>query len=323
MQVYDVVAAVLVVGLIIRGTRRGLVREAVEMSVLVVGVVVAFRFSPVVGSIVSGMANVPYEVARIVAAVVIFLVLVVGGALAARTISAAMKIVPGATLLNRFGGAALGAAYGVLLLVVGTTLLSVVPVSSGLRLTLDESIEASAVGTRVRDPEGLIQKSLSFASGEGVFATVIAVQDAVGSRLAAGTALIPLPDVGDAALPPSQVAAQTVFDAVNLRRVEANLNPLGWSSDLAVVAVARAGDVYRSGTLAVDDDLASSLAAQGVPGTINADMVVLAATPNGLIEAFIGANSYKTAILDTRYRKAGVGVIQGPFGLLAVLVLSS
>ena len=106
MVVYDFVAAAIVVVFLVRGARRGLVREAVEVSVLIVGVVVAFRVSPVVGSIISGMANIPYETARIIAGIVMFFVLVVGGAVVARAISGAMKIVPGASVLKRFGGAA-------------------------------------------------------------------------------------------------------------------------------------------------------------------------------------------------------------------------
>jgi len=321
--VYDFVAAAIVVVFLVRGARRGLVREAVEVSVLIVGVVVAFRVSPVVGSIISGMANIPYETARIIAGIVMFFVLVVGGAVVARAISGAMKIVPGASVLNRFGGAATGATYAFVVIVLATTLGSVVPMSDGLRATVDDSIQSSAVGAWVRSSGGPVQQTLSSVGGEDVFATIIAIQDAVGSRLAVGTLPIPLPDVGDAVLAPSQVAAQGVFDSINRDRVAANLDPFGWSTDLAIVAVARSGDVYRSGLLALDDNLESSLKAQGVPGTINTELVMLAASREGVAEALIGTSEYRDSILDSKYRKAGVGIIDGPFGLLAVVVLSS
>ncbi|GMQ92723.1 MAG: hypothetical protein BMS9Abin12_0200 [Acidimicrobiia bacterium] len=322
MQTYDLIVAAIVVAFVVRGWTRGLLREALEVAVLLVGIFLVFRLSPVVGSIISGMANVPFEVARIVAGVVLFFVLVIGGALVARMMSAMLRVVPGATVLNRIGGSLIGAAYATLVIVLATTLASVVPMPSGVRGTVDGSIGASQVGRRILEPTGPIQQTVSSVSGEEVFTTVIAIQEAVGARLAAGTIPIPLPGVGDSPLPPSQLAAQQVFDSLNRTRIVEGLDPLGWSGDLAVVAVTRASAVYRSGRLALDDDLAESIAAQGLPGTINTEMVALAATPEGVVEALRGAAIYKAAILDRQYRKAGIGIIDGPYGLLAVQVLS-
>ena len=322
MAIYDLIVAAVAVALVVRGWIRGFLREALEIGVLVVGTFVVFRFSPMIGSILSGMANIPYEVARIVAGVVLFFVLVIGGALVARMLSTMLKLVPGATIVNRLGGAAAGFGYAALMVVLATTLISAAPIPDGMRTSVDSSIEASAVGRRVVEPGGAIGQTVSTVSGERVFATVIALHETVGARLAAGTLPIPLPDVGDASLPPSQLAAQQVFDSLNRSRVAEGLDPLGWSGDLAVVAVTRAGDVYRSGVLALDTDLAGSLRAQGVPGTIHTEMVVLAASTEGVTEAFTGASAYRDAILDARYRKAGIGIIDGPYGYMAVQVLS-
>ena len=322
MAIYDLIVAAVVAALVVRGWIRGFLREALEIAVLVVGAFVVFRLSPVVGSILSGMANIPYEVARIVAGVVLFFVLVIGGALGARVLSTMLKLVPGATVLNRLGGAVAGFGYAALVVVLATTLVSAAPLPDGMRSTVDSSVGSSAVGRRVVEPGGVIGQVVSTISGERVFATVIALHDTVGARLAAGTLPLPLPDVGDALLPPSQLAAQQVFDSLNRTRIAEGLDPLGWSGDLAVVAVTRAGDVYRSGVLALDPDLAASLRAQGIPGTINTEMVVLAASTEGVAEAFTGASAYRDAILDRQYRKAGIGIIDGPYGYMAVQVLS-
>jgi uncharacterized protein YkwD len=268
------------------------------------------------------MANVPYEVAWMGAGVLLFVVLVIGGAFVARLLSTMLKLVPGATMMNRLGGAVVGGGYAMLVVVLGTTLLSAAPLSDGLRETADEAVGASVIGSRIVEPGGSVQQTVASVSGERVFSTVIALQESVGARLAAGTIPIPLPDVGDATLPPSQLAAQDVFDSLNRTRIDEGLDPVGWSADLAVVAVTRSGGVYRSGVLALDDGLAASLTAQGVPGTINTEMVVLAASTHGVVEAFTDASAYRSALLDRQYRKAGVGVIDGPYGLLSVVVLS-
>jgi uncharacterized protein YkwD len=138
----------------------------------------------------------------------------------------------------------------------------------------------------------------------------------------AGTLPIPLPAVGDDRIVPSQTAAQQVFDDLNAERISAGLDPLGWSSDLAIVSVARATSVYRSGFLRLDDELDAALDAEGIPGTIHGEMLAIAASPHGLSEALVSASAYKTMLIDPSFRRAGVGVVEGPYGLIVVLVLS-
>jgi uncharacterized membrane protein required for colicin V production len=322
MQVYDWVVIGLAGVFILRGWRRGLVREAVELGVLFFGTLLVFRFSPVIGTIITGMANVPYEVGRIVGGVVMFLALVVGGAIVARLVSASLKVVPGATTLNRVGGGLVGGAYAMVIVVLATTLISAAPMPEGARETIDASVEGSIIGGWIVSPGGVVQVTVSSLSGEEIFGSVIAVRDAVGDRLAAGTLPIPLPGVTDDALVPSQVAAQTVFDDVNRHRIAAGVDPLAWSPDLASVAVERANQVYQSGFLSLDGGLAGALVARGVPGTIHAEMVAVAATPQGIAEALSSAEAYEVLITDPTFRLSGVGVVEGPYGLIAVQVFS-
>lgn len=322
MSIYDWVVIALAIAFAVRGWRRGFLRELLDWFVLVFGAVIAFRLSPVIGTILSGMANIPYEVGRVIAGVLILVALVVASFLLGNVIARAMKIVPGVTALNRIGGAAVGVAFALVIVVLSTALAAAVPLPASAEASVEESISSSAIGSAIVDPGGPVLSALSVASGEEVYGAVIAVRDAVGDRLAAGTLPIPLPDVGDAPLPPSQTIAQAMFDALNRHRIAAGEDPLAWSADLAVVAVARTTAAYRSGVLSVDDDLTSSLRAAGVPGTTHADLIVLAATTDGLVEAVVGASAYERIIVDASYRKAGIGVVEGPYGLMSVAVLS-
>ena len=77
MTFYDWAVIAIAVAFLIRGWRRGAIREAIDIALLLFGTIVVFRLSPMIGSIVSGMANVPYEVGRVVGGGLIFLVLVV------------------------------------------------------------------------------------------------------------------------------------------------------------------------------------------------------------------------------------------------------
>ena len=322
MQIYDWVVIAIAGALAFRGWRRGLVREAVELAVLLAGTVFVFRMSPAVGAVLSGMANIPPEVARIIGGLVILIVLLVGSFFVSRIVAVALKIVPGATTLNRIGGAITGIGYALLTVVVATTLLSAAPLPSSLRGPFASSVEESVIGAQIVEPDGVVQTWFSAVSGEEVFGAVIAVRDAVGDRLMAGTLPIPLPSVGDAAIVPSQAAAQVVFDELNAERITAGVDPVAWSPDLAIVSVARATAVYRSGFLRLDSGLGDALEAEGVPGTITSEMVAIAATPDGLAEAFTSATTYRSMTADPAFRKAGIGVVDGPYGLIAVVVLT-
>lgn len=322
MQAYDWVVLALAAAFAVRGWRRGLVRELVELAVLFAGILIVFRMSPAVGVVLSGMANIPHEVARVVGGVIVLIMLMIGSFFASRIIAVSLKIVPGATTLNRLGGAFVGVGYTLLIAVVVTTLVSAAPLPSSARDRFDSSVENSVVGAQIISPDGIVQSWFSIISGEDIFGAVIAVRDAVGDRLVVGTLPIPLPGIGDAALVPSQTAAQTVFDDLNAARISSGVDPLAWSPDLAIVAVARANGVYRSGFLKLDEDLDAALEAEDIPGTITSEMLVIAATPSGVSEGFASIEAYHDMIIDLAFRRAGVGVVEGPYGLISVVVFS-
>ena len=322
MALYDWALVAIACAFLVRGWMRGAVREAIDVAVLLVGSILVFRLSPVIGTIIAGMANVPYEVGRVVAGSVVFVALVVGSIYLGRILAHALRVIPGASALDKLGGSLIGLAFAAIVVVLGTTLLSATPAPASVRARVDSAIGSSDVGSLIVDPKGVVQPAVSVASGERIFGAVIAVRDAVGDRLIAGTLPIPFPSVDEEPLPPSQVAAQSVFDDLNTERISSGLDPLVWSPDLAAVAVARATDVYRSGVLALDDELSAALSAEGVPGTIHGDLVVVAASEDGLVEAILSAPSYHTMVTHPRYHKAGVGVVEGPYGLMAVQVLS-
>ncbi len=322
MQTYDWVVVVVAALLAIRGWRRGLIREFIEFVVFVVGAFIAFRMSPALGVVLSAMANIPPEAARIIAGTVVLVLLMVGSVFVSKIVSVALKVVPGGTTANRFGGALVGIGYTLVVVIAATTLLAAVPLPSGLRGGFDASVEESVIGSAIVSPDGVVQRAFSLLSGQKVFGAVIAVRDAVGGRLLAGAVPTPLPSVGDADLTPSPTAAEVVFDKMNAERIAVGADPLTWSSDLAVVATSRATDVYRSGLLKLDGRLEDALRAEGIPGTITAEMVAIGASPDGLAEAFSSTPSYRAVTTDLRYRKAGVGAVEGPYGMISVVVYS-
>lgn len=59
--------------MIVRGWLRGLVREAIGLAVIVVGIFLAFRLAGPMGAVVSGMSGAGEDAARIAGGIIVFL----------------------------------------------------------------------------------------------------------------------------------------------------------------------------------------------------------------------------------------------------------
>jgi uncharacterized membrane protein required for colicin V production len=322
VNIYDLVAVAVAAGFVIRGWLRGFVREVIELLVLVSGVVVVFRFSAPIGTVLSAMANIPYELARIVGGVVAFVVLVVGGAIVSRVIVGALKIVPGASVLNRFGGAAVGLAFAAVIIVLGTTMIGVAPLPTDGIEAVDREIGSSNIGAEIVTPNGRVQGFMGSLSGESMYGSILAIRQIAGDRLAAGTIPFPLPTVEQSELASDIEGAQAVFAGLNSYRVAVGQDPLTWSRDLEDVAEKRAKRTYVSGQLSLDDRLDADLAGASIPGTIHTDGIVIGASTDGVIEAFTTTSRYAEALADSEFRRAGVALVVGPYGLVSVFVVS-
>lgn len=322
MGVYDWILAVVALAFAVRGWRRGFVREVVDVVVLIVGLALVFRLSGPIGVVLGSMANVPYEAGRIVAGALLLIGLVVAATIIGRVITVALHILPGGSTLNRMGGAFVGVVYAAVLAVFATTMLGVVPLPDGARETVDAALDESVVAIEIMDPEGQIQVIVGSVSGDSVVQSVLTVRDAVGDRLIAGTLPIPLPGAVPADITEVPEANAVVLGELASARIAAGENPLVESRLLTEVATARARRVYLSGTLELDDGLSTDLVAAGVPGSFHTDAVVLGATPNGVAEALLSTPTYRDAIEGGEYSKVGIGILQGPAGLVGVIVLT-
>jgi uncharacterized protein YkwD len=105
--------------------------------------------------------------------------------------------------------------------------------------------------------------------------------------------------------------------------VAAGIPPLAWSDELAAVAAARADDAYRSGDLgAGGPTLETRLSSAGIIAATLGENLALAATAAGVHEAVVGSPPHREQLLGDGYRRVGVGVVSGPYGLMAVEVFT-
>lgn len=314
----DFVLGAVFVALIVRGWMKGLVREALDVATLLVGALLAFRFSGTVGNVLSAMTGVAPEAARMVGGFLAFLAISVGAAFVSGVIHRTIRRLPAMTTLNRLGGAALGGVYALVLATVAVTLMSAVPMPETLAKPIDESV----IATRLTDPEGPVQRGVEALAGDRAIQSVISLRRMFGEPSVVGGPAVVLP-AATGETRPSVAAADDVFAAINAERVEAGLDPLAWSDELALIAVTRADAAYHSGTLSVTTpSLEEALDRSGVPHVVRGENLALAGSPAGVHEAIVTSDRHRSEVLGERYRRVGVGVVEGPYGLMAVQVFA-
>jgi uncharacterized membrane protein required for colicin V production len=317
----DFVLGALIVALAVRGWMRGFVRESISFAVLVVGLLVAFRLSTPGGLLFESLAGTSADGSRLAAGLVIFLLISATAGIVSSFLHRGIRVMPGLPTVNRLAGAGLAVLLGV---VAVTLILSVAGVLS-LPSAVASPVAESALATRLVDPAGPVQDAVGVISGDRVMEHVLKLQDAVGERrLVAddGVVFIPASDEGD--LDPSDEKNAAIRDLVERERAAAGAGSLQPSPPLDQLALDYAVAVYRTGRFsnvtAAGDSIDDRLVATGFPVTTADQTMVLASSPKSAHEGLMADDETTLIVVNDRYRRIGVGAVNGPLGWIIVTV---
>ena len=319
----DPVLVGLLLFLAVRGWYRGLVREALDLAGLVLGTVLAFRLGPLLGGVISSMAQVSADTGRLVGGVVLLVATGVGAAFLARAIEPKVRR-PGINLIDRAGGTALATGWGAFLLMVLLSLLLVLP----LPAAVGRQIEGSAIARALTAPTGVPQAVFRSLSGDRVIQALLQLREAVGERqvILEGDESVTLPTTDPADLEDDSDAATEGFDLLNRARVDAGRNPLAWSPVLAEVAAAHAREMYEEGYFShlspATGTVGDRLEAAGATYSLAGENLALAATITQAHDGLMGSPGHRENILRPEFRRVGVAVVSGPLGLMTVQVFT-
>ncbi len=313
----------LLILLAVRGWFRGLVREAMDLVGLVLGIVAAFRFGGVVGRPIEGMSGISPDAARLIGGLIVLVAVGVGTALAARVIVPRFRW-PGLNLIDHAGGAALGLAWGAFGLVVLLSLAVILPLPAAVSRQLDSS---SITGV-LTNPIGVPQRTFRGLAGDRVVEALLNLHRLVGERrvVVEGEESIALTPADSGDLRHDEGAAAEVFDLVNRARLDEGADPLAWSPALAMVAQGHAAEMYVEGYFSHRSPLTGTvgdrLEAAGITYLVAGENLALAATPTEVHAGLMGSSGHRENILRSEFRRVGVAVVAGPLGLMTVQVFT-
>jgi membrane protein required for colicin V production len=318
--VIDFILGLFLAGLLVRGWLRGFVRESLDLVALVVGLWIALRLSGPFGEFITERFSVSPEVATIGAGITLFLLFGVAMSIAAHYLSKVMSM-PGLNLINRLGGAAVAALWGIAIVLVIVNLARVVPGG------WDGRFEESSVAQAIAGPDAVPQKVFETVAPGGVLASLAVIQDVFGtsSVVPEGNDAVAIPPAGPDEVRQVRDETNRVLEMVNEHRTGLGLAALGRSTALDRVAESRAVEMYTAGRLSRDHppgaSVATDVAEAGVRLVAVGENLALASSTRAAVTAMLRSPTALSQFAVTAYDRSGISVVDGPTGRLVLIVL--
>jgi membrane protein required for colicin V production len=316
----DFVLGLALAAMLVRGWMRGFVREALDLVGLVLGLWLAFRLSAPFGDFLTDSFGVSPEVGRVGGGIVLFVLFGALLSIAAHYLSKVMNL-PGLSMVNRVGGAAIAIGWGALIVLVVVSLIAVLPVPESWRDQLDESNVVALIAGEDAVPRRVVEA----LAGDNVMAAIASLQRLFGASRAVpeDDQVLEIPPAGADEIRQVRPEAEQVLEHLNEDRVGVGLRAVTAVDGLTELAEEHARAGYTQGRLQRLRDCAASLAQRSYQVAACDNAVALAGTAlagyTGIYESVGG----RTTIENPNFDRAGVAVVDGPTGRMVVIILGS
>lgn len=314
----DFVLGLALAAMLVKGWLRGFVRESLDLVGLVLGIWIAFRLSAPFGDFLTSAFDVGPEFARIGGGILLFVLFGAMLAIAAHYLSKVMNL-PGLSMVNRVGGAAVATGWGILIVLIAVSLAAVLPLPADWRTELDESNIVQLIAGENAVPRGVFES----LAGDNVMAAMASIKDVFGASRAVpeGDETLEFPPAGPDEIRQVRDEAARVLVEINERRVDSGLNAATAVAPMTDLAEDQAARFYRSGRLRSVRDCAAVLAERGYQVLSCDNRSALAATATGGLDGIWDTDAGRAMLENPSYDRAGVAVVDGPTGRLLVVVM--
>jgi membrane protein required for colicin V production len=315
----DFVLGLALAAMVVRGWMRGMVRELFDLVGLVLGIWIAFRLSIPFGEFLSASFSLEPEVGRIGGGLILFLLLGVLLSVAAHYLTKLMNL-PGLSLINRAGGAAIAVGWGILIVLVVLSVLTVFPVPDTWR----DQIRGSRVAEAIAGDDAAPRRVFESLAGDDVMAAVSSIRELFGSGRAVpvGDEVYEIPPANAEEVQLAREEAEAVLDQVNEHRVGVGVGAVAAIPTITELAEQHAMARYRDGQIRRIAECAAELTAHSYRVIRCDNAVALAGTAAGGLEGILATPEGAAMIEGADLDRGGVGVADGPTGRLVVIILA-
>lgn len=315
----DFILGLALAAMLLRGWTRGFVRETLDLIGLVLGIWIAFRLSTPFGDFLTSTFDVSPELARIGGGIVLFVLFGALLSIAAHYLSKAMNL-PGLSMVNRVGGAAVAMGWGVVIVLIVVSLASVLPLPDSWQDEVDES----NIVKLIAGEDALPRRFFESVAGDNVMAAMAAIRDVFGADRAVpqGDEVLEFPAAEPDEVRQVRSEAGSVLEQINENRVAADLDAVVAVAPMTGLAEERAAALYQAGILQRMENCAELLAERDYRVPRCANGTALAGTAIAAYDAIRGTADGSAMLVNPNFDRAGVAVVDGPTGRLVVIVLA-
>jgi uncharacterized membrane protein required for colicin V production len=315
----DFVLGLALAAMLVRGWTRGFVRESLDLLGLVLGVWIAFRLSAPFGEFLTSSFDVGPEVARIGGGILLFVLFGVLLSIAAHYLSKVMNL-PGLSMVNRVGGAAVAIGWGVVIVLIVVSVASVMPLPDSWR----DSIDDSNVVQLIAGDDAVPKEVFETVAGDNVMSAMSSIRDVFGTSRAVpvGPETFEFPPAEADEIRQVRDEADVLVEYVNEHRVGVGLRAVTAIEAITTLAEDQAAGLYRAGLLRRMGDCAANLADRSYQVLRCNNAVALAGTARGGFDGILGTAEGRAMLENPDFDRGGIAVVDGPTGRLVVIVLA-
>lgn len=314
----DFVLGLALAAMLVRGWTRGFVRESLDLVSLILGIWMAFRLSAPFGDFLTDSFDIGPEVARIGGGILLFILFGALLSIAAHYLSKVMNL-PGLSMVNRVGGAAVAIGWGIAIVLVLVGIVSVLPVPDSWRDDMDESRVVRFIAGENAVPRRLFES----LAGDNVMAAMSAIQSIFGTSRAVpvGSETLEIPAAAEDEVRQDRGEARSVLEMVNEHRVGVGLSAVAAVGVITQLAEDHASGLYRAGILRRMGDCVANLAERSYQVIRCDNAVALAGTARGGLDGILETPEGRAMLENPDFDRAGTAVVDGPTGRLVVVIL--
>lgn len=315
----DFILGIALAAMLVRGWTRGFVRESLDLIGLIIGAWIAFRLSAPVGDFLASSFGVGPEVARIGAGILLFVLFGVLLSIASYYLSKAMNL-PGLSMVNRVGGAAVAIGWGAVVVLLIVSLLTVAPIPDSWRSQLNESRVVQAIA----GPDALPRQFFETLAGDNVMAAMSAIREVFGESRAVpeGAETLEFPSAAADEIRQVRDEADRILEEVNEYRVGLGLRAVTDVAAIRALAEDHAAGLYQAGMLRRMGDCVSNLDTRSYQVVRCDNGVALAGTAAGALSGIEDSAGGQAMLGNADFDRGGVAVVDGPTGRLLVVILA-
>ena len=321
--VADLVVVFLILFALVRGWRHGSLREGSGLLALVIALFVApFLMVPVTWAITTSTeleTNAARLIALLVSIFLVELVLIVSARRKTKDVE-----ISGPRALDRIGGVILAAFRGITIAALALfTMLAI----SAARVDLpgfSQAVADSKSGAVLADPASFLTSfydSFFTRTNDGRALTLAARQQTSFSESE------PTDRVrfeGATEVGPAPSAERQMLELMNEARADEGLEPLKWCDRCAEVARDHSEDMYTEGFFShvnVDGlDPFERMQRARISYELAGENLAVAPTPEEAHEGLMASPDHRANILRKQFDEVGIGVFEGPYGLMCTEV---